>query len=103
MPKSHPPYPQEFKDEAVRLVLFGESSLAQVARNLGVSSNALADWKKAYLKAHETELKDPNNPDSLEAELARLRKENRRLRLERDILQKTVGIFSKEPREDSTL
>jgi transposase len=79
---------QDFKDEAVRLVLFGESSMAQVARNLGVNPNSLATWKKEYLQAHEAELKDPNNPNSLETELARLRKENLRLRQEQAILKK---------------
>ncbi len=93
-------YTQEFKDEAVRLVLFGESSFAQVARNLGVNANSLATWKKEYLKVHAAELQDPN---SLEAELARLRKENLRLRQERDILKKAVGIFSKELGEDTAL
>ncbi|MCC6442067.1 MAG: hypothetical protein IT210_01280 [Armatimonadetes bacterium] len=103
MPKSHPPYPQSPNDEAARLVLLGESRLARVARTRGGSSHALADGKKASRKTHETELKDPHNPDSLEAERARLRKKNRRLRLERGLLKKTVSIFSKEPREDSDL
>jgi len=44
MPRSHPPYPPEFRTEAVRLARSGDITIAQVARDLGVSDQTLRDW-----------------------------------------------------------
>ncbi len=85
-------FTNEFKLEAVRLVERGESSAAQVARDLGVCESVLGRWVKQFgRQSNGTRV----TPDEHE-EWIRLRRENRRLTLERDILKKAVGIFSKE-------
>ena len=45
-------YAEAFKEEAVRLVLSGEASMTQIARDLGVNANTLAGWKKEYCRQH---------------------------------------------------
>jgi transposase len=93
MPKTPPPYPPEFRAEAVRLVRAGDTSLAQVARDLGVSNWTLRLWvKRAQIDAGERE---GLRSDERE-ELRRLRKENRLLREEREILKKAAAFFVRE-------
>jgi transposase len=93
MPKTRPPYPPEFRAEAVRLVRAGDTSLAQVARDLGVSNWTLRLWvKRAQIDAGERE---GLRSDERE-ELRRLRKENRLLREEREILKKAAAFFVRE-------
>jgi transposase len=94
-------YTQDFKDDAVRLVLSGEAAMTQIARDLGVNPNTLAAWKKEYCSEHREPASAGKVGENPQAELARLRREVRRLRMERDILKKAVGIFSEEPRGDT--
>lgn len=89
-------YTDEFKREAVRLATSGEKSTAQTARDLGISGDTLYAWVRLFGPAKEGE-PEPLSPDE-RSELIRLRRENRRLQEERDILKKAVGIFSKELR-----
>ncbi len=86
-------YSDDFKREAVRLLTHDGLPLKQVARDLGVSVGALRDWR--YRLAPD----GPTVSDKLpEAEqLRQLQRENERLRMERDILKKAVGIFSQMP------
>ena len=84
-------YSQEFKDEAVKLVLENGTAVRQAARELGISEFTLRDWiKKAQ----------PNNnkPRELtkDEEIRRLQAENRRLRMEREILKKATAFFAKD-------
>ena len=93
MPRSRPPYPAEFKAEAVRL--YGESgrSLKAVAVDLGVSLESLRSWvNQAKVDAGE---KAGLTTEELE-ELRRLRKENRTLRMERGLLKKAAAYFARE-------
>jgi len=85
-------YTAEFKSEAVKLVTEQGYSLAAAARNLGVSANLLRTWKQKYAAMNEGE---PMNEDE-QMELARLRAENQRLRMERDILKKATAFFASE-------
>jgi transposase len=86
MAKHRPPYPPEFRAEAVRLVRVGGRSINQTARDLGCSPEALHTWlKQADLDAGRRT--DGLTSDERE-ELRRLRQENRVLRLERDLLKK---------------
>ena len=84
----------EFKAEAVKLV--GEQGLtrAQVARDLGVSESMVGRWVKQAEKA--------SRPGALtteeQSELKRLRRENKVLRMEREILKKAAAFFAKESR-----
>ena len=89
-------FADEFKTEAVRLATSGEKSIAQTARDLGISADTLYTWVRLFGPAKEGE-PEPLSPDE-RTELLRLRRENKRLQEERDILKKAVGIFSKELR-----
>ena len=71
----------EFKREAVKLVIVEGHSVAEAARNLGIHANILRKWK---LKL-EADQEDPSLTEDERMEMARLRAENRRLRMERDI------------------
>jgi len=85
----------EFRREAVRLVLLGDKSLAQVARELGMSSKTLWAW------VHQAEVDSGRGaPEELTTsereELGRLRRENAQLREDREILKKATAFFAKE-------
>ena len=91
-------YTEEFKTEAVRLVLEGRHSLAQVARDLGLHATVLRRWKSKYEDTNG--LGSPRRivEGARDDEVRKLRLENLRLREERDILKKAVAIFSEGPR-----
>lgn len=85
----------EFKAEAVRLCRVGDRTIKQVAADLDLTETALREWVK---RADIDTGKGP--PDALTTpereELARLRRENRRLTMERDILKAAATFFAKE-------
>ena len=84
-------YTEEFKREAVSLVTDQGYTLAEAARSLGIHPNLLRTWKEKLSSQGGSAL----SPDE-EAELKRLREENRRLRMERDILKKAAAFFANE-------
>ena len=93
MPKTRPPYPPEFRAEAVRLVRAGGTPLSRVARDLGVSNWTLRCWvKRAEIDKGEREGLTSEERE----ELRRLRRENRILREEREILKKAASFFARE-------
>lgn len=93
MPKSRPPYPIEFRREAVGLVRSGRS-IRDVAESLGCSKQSLAMWvKQKQLDRHERD--DGLSSDERE-ELRRLRRENARLKQEREILKRAAVFFAAE-------
>ena len=94
MKRSRKPYPAEFKQEAVRLLSEQRLPRSQVARDLGIDPETLRRWARE-LSPHSASAQD-TLPVSA-AELARLRRENEQLRMERDILKKAIGIFSRMP------
>ncbi len=85
-------YPEEFRREAVELYRSSERSRAEVAKSLGISDGSLAAWVKAANAAEEPGALDADE----RAELARLRKEVKDLRLDREILRKAAAYFAKE-------
>jgi transposase len=93
MPRSRPPYPREFREEAVRLVRSSGRPIAQIARELGIAHGTLSAWvKQAELDAG---LRSDGLVTAEREELRRLRRENRILREEREIRtlpMKSVGL-----------
>jgi transposase len=83
---------EEFKREAVKLVTDQGYSLAEASRNLGVHVSLLRKWRQKS----ESETSDQNLSEDERLELARLRAENKRLRMERDILKKATAFFANE-------
>ena len=83
---------EEFKREAVKLVVEEGHSVAEAARNLGIHANLLRIWKQRF----ESENEDATLTEDERMEIARLRVENRRLRTERDILKKAAAFFANE-------
>lgn len=94
VPGSTPRYTLEFRAEAVRLVRSSpEKPASQIARELGVSDNSLREW----VKQAETDAGQREGLTTEEREeLRRLRKENKTLRQEREILRKATVFFARE-------
>jgi transposase len=97
MGKKRNKYTKEYNIEAVRLIVEEGRAISEVARELGVAQSLLHRWK---MKSEEGKI-DPfpgkGRLSTEDEELRQLRRENNRLRMERDILKKAVAIFSKEP------
>jgi len=89
-------YSKQFKEDAVNLVLENGYGCAEVARRLGVCENNVNRWVREYRDHQETGPEDTKSPKEMEAELRRLRKENQRLLMEREILKKAAAFFAKE-------
>ena len=93
-------FTEEFRAEAVKLVVDQGLSQSEVARRLKVSDKTLSRW---VILSREGKLKTINAKrttpvSALEAELSKLKKENAVLREERDILKKATAFFAKESR-----
>jgi transposase len=89
-----PPYPPEFREEAVRLYRSSDKSIKKVSDDLGISSESLRAWLK------QTDLDSGVRTDGLTTEereeLRKLRRENRVLKEEREILKKAAAFFAQE-------
>ena len=94
MPRTRPPYPEEFRREATRLALLGDKPRRRLAKDLGISDVTLRNWIKQD-KAERGERLGGLSGDERE-ELKRLRDENAKLRMEREILAKAAVFFAKE-------
>ncbi|MBB1503133.1 transposase [Propioniciclava sp. MC1683] len=93
MPEKRKKYDREFREGAVRIVEETKKPIAQVARDLGVNEGTLGNWVN---RARETrEGRDGLSTDDFE-ELKRLRAENAELRMERDVLKRSVVLWVKE-------
>jgi len=90
--RSYKQYPKEFKEEAVALVRDQGYSVAEAAASLGVTTKLLYSWKAQQEKASEDQCLVNDERD----ELVRLRKENKQLRMEKEILKKASAFFAKE-------
>lgn len=87
-------YTAEFKRDAVGLVTTQGYTVAAAARNLGINPNLLYRWKGEYGEARRQAFPGKGHQVPEQAELRQLRDENRRLRLERDILKKATVFFA---------
>jgi transposase len=97
MAKKRRTFTKQFKEEAVRLAEREDRTLESVAEEIGVPASALYRWRNELrgvskpLEVTDSEALSPTE----KAELARLRRENQRLRMERDILKKAAAFFAK--------
>lgn len=94
MAKHVPPYPPEFRAEAIRLARTSGQPHAQIARDLGMTGETLRLWLN-QADVDEGKRHDGLTSDEQE-ELRRLRRENRILREEREILKKAAAFFAQE-------
>ena len=94
MPKTRPPYPPEFRAEAVELIRSGAKTIRGLSRDVGVSDQTLRNWLK------QSDIDAGRRHDGLTTsereELRRLRAENRTLRMERDLLKKAAVYFARD-------
>lgn len=86
----------EFKAQAVRAVIENSRPVADVAREFGLVAQTLGNWVNDYRREHAGE--EPGLSEPERAELERLRKENRDLRMEKEFLGKAAAFFAKEYR-----
>ena len=93
MPRTRPPYPPEFRSQMVELVRAGESP-EKLAERFEPSSQSIREW------VHQADLDDGRREDGLKTkekeELRRLRRENKKLKEEREILAKAAAWFARE-------
>jgi transposase len=93
MPRSHAPYPEEFRRRMVELVRAGRTP-EELAREFEPSAQAIRNW------VCQSDLDEGRRSDGLTSaekeELGQLRRENRRLKLEREILAKAAAWFARE-------
>ncbi len=94
MPKSKPPYPAEFRQQIIELARTGRTP-AELSREFGPTAQSIANWIAQDARDRG---KPPAGKDGLTTaereELVRLRRENRRLQQERDILAKATAWFA---------
>ncbi len=94
MARNYRKFDEDFKRGAVQLVIETGKPIAQVARELGVNEGTLGNW---VVKARRN--RDGGNAALTEderAELARLRRENSELRMQRDVLKRSVALWVDE-------
>ena len=87
-------FDHDFQEDAVRLVLETGKPIAQVARELGINEGTLGNW---CAKARRARGDGDGAPSAdVQQELARLRKENAELRMQRDVLKRSVALWVDE-------
>ena len=91
-------FDQDFKISAVKMVTEGGHKAAEVARSLGIHQNQLYNWKRKFTDQGDKAFPGKGNL----TELAALRRKLREVEMERDILKKAVGIFSKPTENGSS-
>jgi transposase len=96
MSKKRRTFTREFKLEAVKLVTEQNYSFAEAARSLGITDALLRKWHLTVTAEAEQAFPGHGNRTPFEDENRRLRAENQRLQMERDILKKAAAFFAKE-------
>ena len=85
-------FTNEFKQEAVRLMERGESTIVQIVKDLGVADSTLHNWRKQFGTKSDGSRTTPDEHE----ELIRLRREVKILKEEREILKKAAAYFARE-------
>jgi transposase len=94
-------FDKEFKIEAVRLASEPGNTQSKIERDLGISQGIISRWKRELRKDGDQAFPGKGRLKPDDDELRRLKRENERLRTERDILKKAVAIFSENPNKYS--
>jgi transposase len=94
--KKHRKFTEEFRREAVRLVTERGYTLGEAAQSLGIRAQLICEWKKRYETAAPGGETRSALSSAERAELERLRAENKRLLMEREILKKAAAFFAQE-------
>ena len=93
-------YDEDFKRDAVAMVMRSGKSTTEVGKELGLNGNMLARWRQEYLARMDPSCEDaPESgmkPSEVEAENRRLRRELAHVSEQRDILKKAISIFSQK-------
>jgi transposase len=93
VPKTRPAYPPEFRREAIQLLRAGRTP-KELSQSLGVSEQTLRNWRRQdQVDRHE---RDDGLTSDERDELRRLRRENARLKQERDLLKRAAAFFAAE-------
>lgn len=104
MAKKKRSYPKEFKSDALRLLETSDKSVSQIERDLGITPGLLHKWRRRYqINPDESTGQDNLEKSELEEAKARIRQLERELvitREEREILKKTIAIFSSRSKRD---
>jgi len=92
---------KEFKESAIQLVLNSNEEIKTISQDLGMNAKTLYNWVYNYKRENNLQTYNRRNSkasikESVEEELRRLRRENRLLKQERDILKKATAYFAKE-------
>jgi transposase len=96
MPKSKPPYPAEFRQQIIELAQAGKSP-ADLSREFGPTAQTIINWLAQAARNSGKPLPGKEGLTSAEREeLTRLRRENRQLKMERDILAKATAWFARK-------
>ena len=88
------PYPKEFRRDVIAVARNGEQSIAQIARDFGVSESCIARWLKVADREDGLAGRPPGS-DS-EAENRELRKRNKQLEQENEILRRATAYFARD-------
>jgi transposase len=96
MARARRSYTRDFKLAAVKLITVQGYSVAEAARSLGIGENLLRNWKQKLEVAGDQAFPGHGHLPPLEEEVRRLRAENKRLQMERDILKKATAFFAAE-------
>lgn len=87
-------FEKDFKISAVKMVLEGKQTLVSIAREIGINSNTLQNWKQDYLRDKEDAFPGKGYQTPLEAENTRLKKELAKVTQQRDFLKKAAAYFA---------
>lgn len=96
MAKKHQKFTPEFREEIAKLVVDGQRSISEVAREYGLSDTTVGNWVRKYRADHAGD--EPPLQLSERARLRELERENRELAMENAFLKKAAAYFAKEQR-----